>query len=155
DFIDASFRIHGFIYDGRSFTRLDYPGADATSAYKVNNAGQVVGYYRDSAFLPHGFSYFGGRFTPIRFPGSIDNTSAARGIDSRGDIVGAYDFTVEITHGFIYQDGQYRTLDTPFAQNTQVTEVNDFGQAVGFVSDDWFNGPILGFLLDRNGFTQF
>jgi len=154
-FRDSSNRLHGFLYDGRNFKQLDYPGAVRTFAYKVNDAGQLVGAYQDTAGLPHGFSYFRGRFTPISFPGSIDNTSIARGINSHGDIVGLYDLTVEITHGFIYQNGQYRTLDTPFAAQTDVLAINDFGQSVGYAWDDPFNGPFLGFSLDRNGFTQF
>ena len=154
-FRDASNRSHAFVYDGRNFTQLDYPGAVRTFAYKINDAGQLVGAYVDTVGLTHGFSYFRGKFTPINFPGSIDNTAIARGINSRGDIVGMYDLTVDITHGFIYQDGQYHTLDTPFAQQTDVLDINDLGEISGYFWDDPFNGPFPGFLLDRNGFSRF
>lgn len=155
DFRDQSNRRHGFLYDGRNFTQLDYPGAVSTFAYKINEAGQLVGGYVDTAGLDHGFSYFRGKFSPVNFPGSIDNTSIARGINSHGDIVGLYDLTVEITHGFIFQNGQYRTLDTPFAQQTDVLAINDDGETAGYFWDDPFNGPFPGFLLDKNGFTRF
>lgn len=153
-FRDASQRGHAFVYDGRNFTQLDYPGAESTVAYKINDAGQLVGFYWDSAGLPHGFSYFQGSFIPISFPGSIDNTSVALGINNQGDIVGLYDATVEITHGFIYQNGQFRTLDTPFAAQTEVRAINDHGLTVGDAYDDPFD-YVTGFSLDRNVFTRF
>lgn len=65
-----------------------------------------------------------------------------------------YDATQEITHGFIYQDGQYRTLDTPFGQQTDVTGINDRGELVGFTWDDPSNGPFSAFSHDRDGFKQ-
>lgn len=102
-----SSRQHGFLYDGRTFTQLDYPGAVRTFPLGLNDAGQVAGYYVNTAGYPHGFSYFDGNFTPIDFPGSTD--TIARGINSRGEIVGLYDATQEITHGFIFQNGQYLT----------------------------------------------
>jgi probable HAF family extracellular repeat protein len=155
-FLDASNRRHGFIYNGRNFTQLDHPSAvRGTTASKINEAGQVVGWYFDAAGLPHGFLYFQGNFISIDFPGSIDNTTLAIGINSRGDIVGLYDATVEITHGFIYQNGQYRTLDAPFGQQAEIRGINDSGLIVGDSYDDPFNGPVHGFSLDANGFTQF
>lgn len=147
---------HGFIYDGTNFTQLDHPNAVAgTIASKLNDTGQVVGWYFDGHLLPHGFLYFRGSFTPIDFPGSIDNTTLAFGINGHGDIVGVYDATVEITHGFIYRNGQYFPLDTPFAQQTEALAINDGGVVVGDTYDDPFDGPLHGFTFDKNTFMQF
>src|SRR5262249_32671346 len=88
-------------------------------------------------------------------PRSIDHTAFARGVNSRGDIVGEYDLTVPITHGFIRQHGQYRTVDTPFALQTEVADINDSGLMVGDTYDDPFNGPTHGFLSDGITFTLF
>jgi hypothetical protein len=145
-------RRHGFIFDGTNYQQIDYPGATSTTVYAINDSGQAVGHYF-KAGLPHGFLYFEGNFTPIDFPGATD--TMPRSINSRGDIVGLYDATQEITHGFIYQNGQYRTLDTPFAQQTEVTAINDHGEVVGYAWDDPFNGPVLGFSLDGDGFKRF
>ena len=48
--------IFGFLRtsDG-GYTRLDVPGATATYALGINNAGEIVGFYRDTADRYHGF----------------------------------------------------------------------------------------------------
>jgi hypothetical protein len=45
--------LHGFTLIAGDFTTLDFPGAFGTQAIRVNEAGQIVGYY----FLAgqHGF----------------------------------------------------------------------------------------------------
>jgi hypothetical protein len=154
-FTDASFKGHGFIFDGRNFFQLDYPGSIFTTASKINEFGQVVGSYQDAAGLLRGYSYFHGNFESIDFPGSVDRTAFAQGVNSRGDIVGEYDLTVPITHGFIRQDGHYRTVGTPFALQTEVYDINDAGLMVGDTYDDPFNGPVHGFLSDGISFTLF
>jgi uncharacterized membrane protein len=147
---------HGFIYDGADFTQLDYPDAVfGTIASKLNDAGQVVGWYFDADGLPHGFLYFQGNYTPIDFPDSIDNTTLAFGINGHGHIVGVYDATVEITHGFIYRNGQYFALNTPFALQTEALAINDGGVVVGDTYDDPFDGPVHGFMFEKNTFKQF
>jgi len=147
DFVDASRRRHGFVYDRRGFTPLDYPGAVSTIAYKINDAGQIVGSYTDAGGLIHGFSYGGGAFASIDVPGSLDNTAIARGINSRGDIVGEYDLTVPITHGFTLQGGQYQTLDSPFGVQAEIGDINDAGVVVGDAYDDP-TGIVHGFSFD-------
>ena len=46
---------HGFLYDGVSWTDLDFPGADATTPYGIDG-GNIVGYY-DASSRAHGFLY--------------------------------------------------------------------------------------------------
>lgn len=51
---DAS-GVHGFMLAGGSFTAINIPGAISTAALKVNNPGQIVGYYQDTTGRLHGF----------------------------------------------------------------------------------------------------
>lgn len=44
-----------FVYDGEVVTSLLYPGSLYTSAYGINNLGQVVGTFMDENYLYHGF----------------------------------------------------------------------------------------------------
>jgi len=82
-----------------TWTTIDVPGAIATVAYKINTAGQVVGYYTDSGGLLHGFLLSGGTFTTIDYPGAR-NTVAA-GINDSGQIVGYHFNGPAIVDGFL------------------------------------------------------
>ena len=81
---------HGFIWDGKTFTTLDYPNSTNTDAGGINKAGVVVGQYTDHSDAQHGFMYSKGTYTTIDPPGAV-NTGAA-GINSNGDIVGKSPF---------------------------------------------------------------
>src|SRR3954464_12873531 len=52
-----------------SFTQIDVPGAFATEAFGINDAGQIVGGFTDSTG-DHGFLDTGGSFTQIDVPGA-------------------------------------------------------------------------------------
>jgi probable HAF family extracellular repeat protein len=58
----------GFLLSGGSFTTLTVPGASQTYAYGINNAGQIVGYYKGSDRMAHGFLLSGGSYTTIDLP---------------------------------------------------------------------------------------
>jgi probable HAF family extracellular repeat protein len=79
---------HGFLYTGGSFTTIDAPGARfGTSAFDINDAGQIVGRFYDSTGS-HGFLYTGGSFTTIDLPGATG--TGAIGINDAGQIVGFF-----------------------------------------------------------------
>lgn len=61
---------HGFLYNGGTYTTLDYPlGAPrGTYATGINNFGQIVGYYIDNSGGAHGFIDTGGVYTTIDNP---------------------------------------------------------------------------------------
>src|SRR5438552_5284755 len=70
------------------FSTLDFPGAARSSAFGVNNAGQIVGQYLDNSFVYHGFLDVAGNLTNIDPPGST--TSQSLGISDAGQIVGDF-----------------------------------------------------------------
>jgi probable HAF family extracellular repeat protein len=50
-----------------NFTKIDYPGATGTDVTRINDAGQIVGYYYDSSGNTHGFLLSGATETTPEF----------------------------------------------------------------------------------------
>jgi probable HAF family extracellular repeat protein len=117
---------HGFLYSGGSYIPLNVPGAVATYANGINDAGQIVGYYRDGTGT-HGFLFSGGSYTTLNAPASF--ATYAYGINDARQVVGYY--SGNTTHGsFIYSGGSYYTnLISPIGV---ATGINASGQIVGF-----------------------
>jgi len=56
EYYDASGNFHGFLQVGRSFTSIDYPGAEGlTSTWGINIFGLIVGNHYDSEGMAHGY----------------------------------------------------------------------------------------------------
>jgi hypothetical protein len=53
---DASGKVHGVLYNGTTWTTLDYPGASGTRVYDIDGS-NLVGYYVDTSGVNHGFIY--------------------------------------------------------------------------------------------------
>ena len=83
---------------GPSYTTIDVPGATATSAFRSNAHGQIVGAYTDAGGSSHGFLLDKGAFTTIDVPGATD--TGAFGINDSGSIVGAYIDSGGTEHAF-------------------------------------------------------
>lgn len=118
----------GFVDTNGSFTTLDFPGAQATSAFATNDLGTVVGYYLISNTGPHAFLYQGGKFVNIDFPGSGYTIPTA--INNPGTVAGVFSNSTGV-HGFTYQNGMFTQVDKPNAVATDVTGINDLGELVG------------------------
>jgi probable HAF family extracellular repeat protein len=103
------------------YTTIDYPGATSTSAWGINNRGDVVGVYSLPDRTAHGFLWRGGLLTTIDFPGAT--STDAWGINGRGDIVG--DYTVDgVTHSFVLTEGRFVTVEVPGATLTSLAGIN-------------------------------
>jgi uncharacterized membrane protein len=72
---------------GYTFTSIDYPGATSTSAYGINDAGQIVGSYF-SGSTGKSFLLTSTGFSSFSYPGASQTT--AYGINDAGQIVGNY-----------------------------------------------------------------
>src|SRR5262249_56669907 len=79
-------------FSGGTYTTIDDPlGVKGTAATGINDAGQIVGTYRDSANVPHGFLLSGGLFTTIDDPSAPAGFSTTvRDINAAGQIVGTF-----------------------------------------------------------------
>ncbi len=132
-----------------TFTSIDYPGATFTTAFGINNHGDIVGAYRIEP-PRHALLIKAGQFIPLA-PTTIlgINFSEARDINDRGDIVGQFIGDDGFFHGFLLSKGVLTTLDFPGASQTSAFGINEFGTVVGA----WDLLDADGNLLAEHGFT--
>src|SRR5262249_12621764 len=136
---------NAFLISGGVLTTLpNFPGADATNATAINDAGDIVGtYLLDGS--QHGFLYSGNVFSTIDYPGS--GLNQVFGINNLGQLVG------ETADGsFLFSGGTYSAISVPNGVGTAARGINDAGQIVGSygLTDA---GPVRGFLLSDGVFT--
>lgn len=146
-----------FVSQGGSMSFFQAPGAVATEARGINNAGEMVGFYSttapqlqyvglfSTAAPEHGFADINGQFSTIDVPGAVATDPAA--VNLAGVIAGSY-FDGAHWHGFVDTAGQMQFINAPGAADTWVTGINDLGdlsgyfdtattpQAVGFIATD-------------------
>jgi len=89
---------HGYLLKKGSSRLIDFPGAVNTSAWDINNRGQIVGTYGVKDGSAHGFLWQKGKFTSVDIPGAL--STHLFGINSEGSIVGVY-FDANTAHGFL------------------------------------------------------
>jgi uncharacterized membrane protein len=144
---------HGFLRDRRGrFTKIDFPGREATEVARINDRRQIVGIYTesgdDSSGEVRGFLLERDRFTRIDVPGSA--STFPTDIDNSGRIVGRYVDSEGAIHGFMRdRRGDFTDIDVPDAAATAVVAVNDRGQTVGCYADP--GGTLRGFRRDEDG----
>jgi parallel beta-helix repeat protein len=112
-----------------SFQVIDYPGSTGTSVFGINDAGDVVGHYKDERQFWHGFLLRAGQFTTINYPGAPQTW--LYGINARGDIAGAYADSSNKQHGFLLSGSTFRTIDVPGADQTMPYGLNSNGDVTG------------------------
>lgn len=143
---------HGFLWSQGVLTTLDFPGANFTRAFGVNQGRVVVGEWAvlddsGNTIAYGGFLWQHGVFTDAKFfPGA--GIGAPLGINEKGDLVGGWftDFASPDLHGFIYSGGNFVSFDVPFdgGTQTQPNDINEYGQIVGMYLDP--DGANHGFL---------
>jgi uncharacterized membrane protein len=151
-------RLVGFVRDrSGNFTLLNFPGADFTIAFGINDLGHVVGQYGGFDFGEgldrfHGFVWKEDVYTTVDapFPGAIH--TALLGINNAGQIIGTFlhhrtgsadinDYDSEVA--FLYESGNFAVLDFPGAQlpylccgpTTFPMDINNVGQVIGSTYD--------------------
>ena len=88
---------------------LGHLGRTQTVAKGVNNAGQVVGWSKDSAGRMQAFAWSNGTMTGLGFlPGGT--TSVANAINNVGDITGEAYVSTNVHHAFLYVSNQIADL---------------------------------------------
>jgi uncharacterized membrane protein len=132
---------NGFLLGGGTYSTVNFPGGVGTHANGINNAGNIVGQYKDTSGGPHhGFLDGGGSFTTIDVAGASDTFASA--INTSGDIVGAYAISGSV-FGFLDKGGNFSTIAFPGATGTEVYGINDHDDIVGVYKDQ--NGVLHGF----------
>jgi len=130
---------HGFVLANGVFTTIDVPGAvNETSVTGINDAGQLVGQYRQTGTTNYlGFVKSGNTFT-LFDAAQVQPNTAANGINNAGLVVGSVGGGGTTARGFTFANGSFEFFDAPGATSTQAFGVNNLGQIVGTASTGAF-----------------
>ena len=119
---------HAFLLSGGSFSIIDFPGYNASTAEGINDMDKIVGSYyntdRWEGFLKDDSSY-----TPISYPGSTE--TKLHDINNNDWIVGEYTDAGGTTHGFVRIGGLFTEISFPGATQTIPYGINEYGWIVG------------------------
>ncbi|HEY2711606.1 MAG TPA: hypothetical protein VGI60_03760 [Chthoniobacterales bacterium] len=113
---------------------FDYPGVgNSTLPQKINDRGDIAGYYIDSSGVTRGFVRFrDGTFSaPIVEPNDTAGATQVRGINNLRTVCGTDHRTDNTTHGFFLAHNTFTDFDVPDALNTYVWSLNDAGDFCG------------------------
>jgi probable HAF family extracellular repeat protein len=135
---------HAFLYSGGVMADLTPTLGCCSSAYRINNAGQIVG-YADFPGGHHAFLYSGGVLTDL---GTLASNSEAAGINNAGVIVGYYVVGTNLSHAFLYKDGVMTDLNGMLPAGSgwvlnYAVGINDNGRIIGTGT---INGQKHGFM---------
>jgi uncharacterized membrane protein len=135
------------------FTKANIPGALQTYTYGVNNAGVMVGSYRDKS-SGHGYILNGKKVTKLDDPKGQTGSTVAYSLNPNGaiSVVGAYGTGSGTTVGFLYKNGKYTDIPGPAGtRQSSANSINDAGAIVGSYVDA--NDVMHGFLLKNKKYT--
>lgn len=142
-------------------TDLGDIGGGYTTAYGVNDSGQVVGKSRvtnDANSAEHAFLYSNGQITDIHQLGTFNSVGLA--INDQGQVTGQYDAGGSSERSFIYAKGSMQDIGSLGGNSTLAQGMNASGTVVGYGQDSggtyraftYSNGSIkdLGILTTNN-----
>jgi hypothetical protein len=116
-------------------TTFDYPGAgNSTTAYGINNRGDIAGDYLDASNVRRGFVRLNnGHFSaPIVEPNDTGNFTRGRGINNVRTIDGDFFNVADNSfHGFILTGSTFTQFDIGPGLSTDLFGINDAGNFVG------------------------
>jgi uncharacterized membrane protein len=152
-FLPGEAFVAAYVWNGKTFTSFQYPGAQVTTGWGISPAGEIVG----QALLngtSHGYLLRHGEFTRIDYPGAAHTWAT---MISTGRIVGNFQDAGGI-HGFVLGGGKFESIDFPGGGPTWITGINPRGDIVGY----YFSGPAgpsgeenqHGFLLSNGNFES-
>src|ERR1017187_9614126 len=135
-----------------SYSTFDAPGSASTVANGMNNAGQIVGLYRDAAGVTHSFlrSADGTTYPTIVVPGSQPGTTTADAINNPGQIAGNY---IEASSGLMRS--YIRSADGGTFTSFDIPNLGPSGGPKGINDNGVITGLVLGFsAASAHGFIR-
>jgi uncharacterized membrane protein len=130
--------LHGFLWDGKKYTLLDYPEATGfTLAWGINNAGLITLTWIDSNGNYEGATYNSATqeySAPINVPGAVWTLPTS--INSAGDMVfTCYDSSGN-SYGALLIAGEFHTFSDPNGPDfTRAAGINDKNDIVGWYEE--------------------
>lgn len=140
---------HGFVRTSDGLiSPFDPKQSVGTTVTRLNDSGEVAGYYVDAGNLAHGFlREADGKIVSIDAPGATEGTYVT-GINAKGSLVGGF-ADANGSHGFIRTPGgKFTTFDVAGATVTNPLCISDRGWVAG---DYQSGGAYHGFLRTPNG----
>jgi hypothetical protein len=145
-------RQSGFIYDGQTWSLLNYPGASNTYAQAIDGS-NIAGYYTDATGY-HGFVYDGTTWTTLLYPFNNYYGLVPRIVGISGNKVAIYDL---INYdGVIYNlDSQtWNTIEFPGEKDFTRVLAIDGSNIIGFHGEG-MERPGYYFLYNGTSWTSF
>ena len=137
-------------------TTFEYPNSRATYPQKINDAGDITGYFYDELGAQRGFVRFAdGRFSrPITEPNDNLDFTFASGVNNLRTLCGVYETQPDfVVHSFFLSGRTFTEFDVAGALNTWMSGINDAGNFCGYI-DDASTGGSSGF-VNIGGSTTF
>ena len=158
---DAHWVAHGFIYNGRTFTRFDDPDAGTTGQGPGTYANGVYGntivgeYSNNTGGHNYIYNDINGTFTTLNDPNSGFGDGAGTSTDgiSGNTIVGSYATSSGVNHGFVYNEntGVFTTLDDPTGGTSDTDGTGVSGISGNTIIGTWHNANVTaGYIYDEN-----
>jgi probable HAF family extracellular repeat protein len=145
---------------GYEFTALTFPEASETVAAGINDAGHIVGWYRQGD-VTYGFLYADGKYTSVQYPDA--SLTQLVGINANGDVSGGYRRTGESQkfegmelafHGFVRtKAGEFLEARHPAHKYSMAQRILADGSIVGCYHDDDI-ASMRGFMVPRHAMTS-
>jgi hypothetical protein len=132
--------LHGFVAKRGKFTRINVPGALATSPAAINEPGDIIGSYsvvvQPGVLVQRGFLFARGSFANIDVPGGKNTLPTV--LNNSGTIGGTFEDPALPapfnTVAFVLQNGKYTRLPLPGAAES-VGGIAASGEVVGTYFD--------------------
>ncbi len=131
------------------YTPVTLPRAEAINALRINNQGNVVGWFKDRR--TEQIAAFRRRRTETYdvFGYPEAESTVASGINEQGVVVGTFTETSGVRRGYIWRDGSYTLVYYPGSLDTHAQDIDDDGRVIGwFVRQDQ---KAHGFIREADG----
>jgi probable HAF family extracellular repeat protein len=148
-----------------SFSTFAYPGSGGyySTAYGINNTGQIVGFCETEFYgtlgpcqdfygVPDGWVESGESYARVSFPGAISYTTDAIGINDQGQVTGEYELPSGAVYGYLLSGGSYTTINPSNSSGSGAYGINNAGDIVGYYCTN-SNCTIAGFLQSGGNTT--